>query len=90
MEEVSGTISEMQQRIASKLKAQFISTGGENTSFQPTKYEKLLDDELYLIIEEEPRTKASKNNLGINKAKDAFQKKRRKEAEKPLYLMRYE
>ena len=90
MEEVSQTIYEMQQRTAPKT-AKFISTGGEKTSFQPNKYEKPLNnDELYLIIEEEQRTEASKGTFGMNKAKNRLQKKRQKEAEKPLYLMRYE
>jgi hypothetical protein len=73
------------------LGAQFNSTRGEKTSSQAKKYEKLLDDDkFYFIIQEELRPKASKMAMGINKAKDIPQQKRRKEAEKPLYLMRYE
>lgn len=71
--------------------AQFISTGGEKTSFQAKKYEKLLnDDELYFIIQEELQRDTSKMAIDINSANDTPQQKRRKEAEKPLYLMRYE
>jgi hypothetical protein len=73
------------------LGAQFASTRGEKTSSQAKKYEKLLDDdELYFIIQEELRPEASKIAMGINNAEDIPQQKRRKEAEKPLYIMRYE
>jgi hypothetical protein len=61
------------------------------TSSQAKKYEKLLDDDkFYFIIQEELRPEASKMAMSINNAKDIPQQKRRKEAEKPLYLMRYE
>jgi hypothetical protein len=64
---------------------------GEKTSYQAKKYEKLLDDyELYFIIQEELRPEVSKMSMGINNAKDIPSQRRRKEAEKPLYLMRYE
>lgn len=61
------------------------------TSSQAKKYEKLLDDdEFYFIIQEERRPEVSEKAMGINNAKDTPQQKRRKEAEKPLCLMRYE
>jgi hypothetical protein len=72
-------------------RAQFISTGSEKTSSQANKYRKLLDDdEHFSLIQEELRPEASQIALDINNANDITQQKRRKEAEKPLYLMRYE
>jgi len=71
--------------------AQFTSTRGEKTSSQAKKYEKLLDDdELYFIIQEELRPDLSKMAMDINNAKGIHKQRRRKKAEKPLYLMRYE
>jgi hypothetical protein len=70
---------------------QFISTGGEKTSSQAKKYEKLLnDDEPYFIIGQELRQEDSKMTMSINSIRDIPKLQRRKEAEKPLYLMRYE
>ena len=60
-------------------------------SSQTNKYEKLVnDDDLYLIIQEELRPDASRMAMDINNAKNNSRQKWRKEAEKPLYLMRYE
>jgi hypothetical protein len=73
------------------LKHSLLPTRGEKTSSQAKKYDKLLnDDKLYFIIQEELLPEVSKMALGINNAKDIPQQKRRKETEKPLYLMRYE
>ena len=73
------------------LKHSLLPTRGEKTSSQAKKYDKLLnDDKLYFIIQEELRPEASKMAMSINNAKDIPQQKRRKETEKPLYLMRYE
>ena len=92
MEEVSKTLSEMQNRTVFKENTVFFhARGGEKTSSQVNKYEKLLDDdELYFLIQEDLRPETSQIALDINNAKDMTQQKRRKDAEKPLYLMRYE
>jgi hypothetical protein len=90
MKEASKNLSEMQQRMASKETTVYFH-GGEKTSFQAKKYEKVVnDDELYFIIQEELRPEASKMAMDFNNVKYISQQKRREEAEKPLYLMRYE
>jgi hypothetical protein len=60
-----------------------------NSQFK--KYEKILDDdELYFTIQEELRHEVWKMTKDSNNAKDTPHQERRKEARKPLYLMRYE
>ena len=52
--------------------------------------ESLGEDEFYLIIQEELRKKGLRITSDITIVKDMPQEERRKEAEKPLYLARYE
>jgi hypothetical protein len=61
------------------------------TSPQTKKYRKpLTEDEFYSIIQEELRKKGLSITADIVIAKDVPLEERRKEAEKPLYLARYE
>ena len=80
----------MQQRTWCKENTVYFH-GGEKTNSQAKKSENLVTgEELYFMIQEELRPQFSKMAIDINKAKNMPRQKRRKEAEKPLYLMRYE
>jgi ACT domain-containing protein len=64
---------------------------GEKTSPQSRKYEKLIgEDEFYFLIQEEMRPEVSRIAIKVNEMKNAVEQKSRKDAKKPLYLMRYE